>query len=479
MHVWRCIVLPGPETTLAVLAPLSAQRSCLLLRVWQARSLHMGRRSFTQRSETFGLESGDGWAMDAFRLLFNVPRSYQPLVDAWELRFPGTKRALQRLVSAGFVAYQPPIVVDTRTGQLTPRTSRKLDRYLITAAGRRLLDEAAEDLRNVEDRFPRTADYNVRGVVKLLKAFDLDGSHARYGLSVPHAALACALPERNVRWWAAQFKAQKLIRQLDAQYADAREVVPAHWRATRMLCRQLSEVLENVDGAPGHLVNEFRLRRTRFLADIEPARLGVSGATDFDHDVTVQQVLAAMLRSPRCAPEGIFTVEPRFAVPTDTAAVPWRFQRDGDDVVFYQPDAELRERDDSGVRRSVLEYERYQSRRAAWSHVERFLGLLHTSAFPGETAVLRFVVDTDARVRSYVELIEAFADYALYHPERMPANPVTLAVSSVGRVCDAADGLDLRTWFRISLPSAAEGEALRPVLHAPKVSPYGEYFTRS
>jgi hypothetical protein len=417
--------------------------------------------------------------MDAFRLMFNVPRAYQPLVDAWEERFPGTRRALGRLVAAGFIVYQDAVVVDTRTGQVVSRPSRKIDRYLITAAGRRLLAAATEDLRNVEDLFPRTAEYNVRGVVKLLKAFDLDGSHARFGMSVPHAATMCDLPERNVRWWVTQFRTQKLIRQLDTQYADVREVVPAHWRVTRMLCRQLADALNNIDGAPAHLAREFRLSRARFLEDIEPARLGVSGATDFDHDVTTQSVLAALLRSQRCAPEGIFAVEPRFGVPTNTGVVPWQFVRGGGDTVFYQPDAELRERDDAGARRSIVEYERYQSRRDAWSHIERFLGLLHTSAYPGEAAVLRFVVDSDTRVRSYVELIEAFADYALYHPERMPDNVVTLAVSSVPRVCGPGDGLDLKSWFRIALPGAPGGVARQPVLHAPKASPYDEYFSRS
>ena len=438
----------------------------------------MGRRSFTQRAETFGLEHGDGWAMDAFRLVLSVPRAYRPLVEAWETRFPGTLRALNRLTAAGFVAYQDAVIVDTRTGKLATQATRKLDRYLITAAGRRLLAEAAEDLRNVEDRFPRTAEYNVRGVVKLLKAFDLDGSHARFGLSVPHAAMKSGLPERNVRWWVARFRKQRLIRLLPVAYADVREVVPAHWRVTRMLCRQLAEVLENVEGAPKHLASEFRLSRARFLDDIEPARLGVSGATDFDHDVTAQLLMASLLRSDRFAPGGIFAVEPRFAIPTDTDVTPWRFARGAGDTVFYQPDAELRERDESGARRSIVEYERYQSRRDAWSHIERFLGLLHTSAFPGEAAVLRFVVDTDARVRSYVELIEAFADYALYHPDRMPENAVTLAVSSVPQVCGGGDGLDLRRWFRIALPSAPTGEQRRPVLHAPKVSPYDEYFSR-
>jgi hypothetical protein len=62
----------------------------------------------------------------------------------------------------------------------------------------------------------------------------------------------------------------------------------------------------------------------------------------------------------------------------------------------------------------------------------------------------------------------------------MPHNPVTLAVSSVGRVMGAADALDLNTWFRITLPGGdgtggAAGGVRTPVLHRPEWSPYQEY----
>ena len=94
--------------------------------------------------------------------------------------------------------------------------------------------------------------------------------------------------------------------------------------------------------------------------------------------------------------------------------------------------------------------------------------------------MLRFVVDSAPRERSYVELIEAFGDYALDHPERMPANPVLLAVSSTPRVLAAADPLDPRAWFRMTLPNSAGSDTVRrPVLHPPEDSPYDEYFSRS
>ena len=97
---------------------------------------------------------------------------------------------------------------------------------------------------------------------------------------------------------------------------------------------------------------------------------------------------------------------------------------------------------------------------------------------PFEPAVLRFVVDSDARVRSYVELIEAFADYCLDHPERLPHNPVLLAVASIDSVCNnpkLTDPLDDRAWYRITLPGS-QAPTRQPVLHDAQDSPYEEYF---
>lgn len=414
--------------------------------------------------------------MPAFRLLFNTPRAYGPLALAWEGHYPGTLRALRRLVGSGFVEYQPALLVDTRTGKVAQQATRPVARYVVTAAGRRLLAEAAEDLRLFEDAFPQLTAANVRGVAALLKAFDVSGSNARLGISASHAASATRLAERTARWWVAQFARRRLIRRLPVELADVREIVPEHWRVTRLLCQQLADVLENVDGAPSHLLREFRLRRERFAGPLAPARIGVAGATDFDHDVTSQTILAAFLASPNAAPEGIFAVEPRIQLPLDTSDVPWRFTLGASDALYYQPDAELRERSDGGARRSVLEYERYQTRRDAWGHIERFLGMMHTTSFGVEPAILRFVVDTPGRVRGYVELIEAFCDYVSENPERLPRNPLTLAVAGLDAVLEAEDGLDLSSWFRIELPSDEAGGVREVVLHPPDGSPYREYF---
>jgi hypothetical protein len=330
----------------------------------------------------------------------------------------------------------------------------------------------------LSDTFRRITPAQIPKLTKLLSVFDLEQPHARYGLSAPHAIALSGLPERSGRWWVQRLLEEGLITQLPTDLADVRELVPAHWRVTRDLCRQVLKAIIATD-APASLSVEFRLQRSRFLGAVDPARVGVSGATDFDHDIETQRVLAAVLRSSRCLPSGSFMVEPRIGLQANARIEPWEFTQDGSEIVFYQPDVELRERDErtGAVRRMVIEYERFQSRRDAWSHIERFLGWLHLRSLPFEGATLRFVVDSEPRVRSYVTLIEAFADQALDHPERLPGNSVVLAVTSTERLLAAPDPLDPKVWFRIALPAGAETGRGRPVLHT-GVSPYDDYFSR-
>ena len=431
------------------------------------------RRSFAHRAETFGYDGKRPWAHQALRLVTATPRVYKPLADAWDRRYPGTHRALRRLVDAEFLAYQPPVIINTRTGASADRESPKVDRFRLTAKGRRLRDATTEDLRALEDTFPNLTDANVKDVARLLSALDLDGSHAKYGLSTAAAIELTTFSDRSGRWWVKHLVATGHAAKLDVRLPDTREVIPAHWRATRLLCRQLTDVLDEYDPNAATIQRAWRLKRRRFLDDVDPARIGISGATDFDHDIEAQQLLVTMLRSPNAVSDNRFVIEPRLSVPADTNARPWQFDDAGGDTIFYQPDAELQELRDGTRWRTVLEYERYQSRRDAWSHIERLLGYLGTTTLPFESAVLRFVLDGDARVRSYVQLIEGFAAYSMDHPEAMPGNRVLLMVSSSDRLAKASDPLDDRVWFRI--PVASPSEAGVPVLHPPKASPYEDY----
>jgi hypothetical protein len=305
------------------------------------------------------------------------------------------------------------VILDTFTGEPATQPSRRVERYRTTASGLRALASFHEDLRNFEEIFPRTQPRTINSALALLGAFALEDSHARYGLSVNHAIAISGLTPRLARWWFQRFKSRGWIVALADRHADVREVVPPHWRVTRPLCRQLETVLTAFPEAPQTLRAEFRLKRSRFLSDIDPSRVGVTGATDFDHDVTTQSIIATLLRSPLYAPEGLFRLEPRLSLPIDTKRTPWVFSPDAKGTVMYQPDAILTAQDHHGARvvnrKVVLEYERFQSRRDAWSHIERFLGWLHTRTLPFEAANLCFVVDSDQRLRTYVQLIEAFA----------------------------------------------------------------------
>jgi DNA-binding PadR family transcriptional regulator len=436
------------------------------------------RRDFRHRAETFGLDTAEPWALPALRILFSAPRVYQPLVQAWEGHYPGVTRALERMAGDGWIEFQDDIVIDTRTGDLAARRSRPVARYRTTAKGQRLLRDIKEDLRALEVTFPKLTALNTKKVARLLDAYNLSEGHAKLGVSVAYATTESGLAERSGRWWTAHLLNRGYLREL-ASLADTRSLIPAHYRVTRALCRQILDVIAAFpDTAAPSLATEFRLNRSRFLGPIDPARVGVAGATDFDHDVHAQEVLALLLRSPSAAVEGVFAIEPRIMLELEESTDPPRFRRGATGRLAYQPDAEMRERNGSVVRRSVIEYERYQSRRDAWSHIERFCGYLHTHSRPFEPAVLRFVVDSDARVRSYVQLVEAFADHVLDNPEHVPGNHILLAVTSIPRLRAAADPLDERIWFRIEVPHAGSETTRDPVLHREANSPYENYFGR-
>lgn len=449
----------------------------------QARSLNMTSdqtsTAILGKKETFGLQDEAPWSMQALRLLFAVPRVYGPLLGAWEHRFPGTRKAVDRLVKGGYVAYQQGLRVNTRDGLPAVREGKPVSRFRLTAKGRRILRDAQDDTIALHRVFPRLTPAQALKLVDLLTALDLEQPHARFGISAPHATELAGMPERTGRWWVQHLLAGGFVVELPAKLADTREVVPEHWRVTKKLSRELRALIESAANPQQQLLAvEWKLSRSRFLEDIAIARVGVTGATDYDHDVECQKAVAVILLSGHCAHEGSFSVEPRIVLKAESETSPWRFDDNGAEMVFYQPDAELRERTTGGgVRRSVIEFERFQSRRDAWSHIERFLGWLHLRAHPSESAVLRFIVDSEPRVRSYVDLIEAYADSTIDDPSRLPSNPVTLAVSSLERVLGADDPLADSVWFRVSLPSGAETGGV-PVLHG-DTSPYDDYFGRA
>lgn len=435
---------------------------------------------FPLRAEDFGLsDPSTSRVLPVLPLLFDSPRLYAPLAEAWDVRHPGTLATLRKLTADGWVAHQAGVVVDTRTGRPAAHATRPAPRYRTTAKGKRLLADATVDWRAMETAFPRATPENLQAVNGLLTICDVTAGDAAFGVSCPHATSQVRLPERTGRWWFAHLVDSGHLRRLDVELADVREVIPAHWRPTRMFAAQLAEAVRQLEQAPTHLGRTLRLRRDRFLGDIDPARVGVGGATDFDHDVTTQRVLASLLRSDRLLSDGVFAVEPRILLPLHTREEPWRVDVGGDDVKVYQPDAEIRERrDDGAVVRTVVEYERFQSRRDGWQHIAQFVGWAHTMT-PAQPACLRFVLGSASRARSYVELIEAYADWTIDNPDTVPASDVTLAVSTVDQLAGAPDPLDDRLWSRIRLPRP-EGEDHRCTgvpIHPRDDTPYDLYFS--
>lgn len=410
------------------------------------------------------------------RLLFSVPRVYEPLAAAWDSKFPGTIKNLNKLVSQDLVEFQSGVIVDTINGAYATKLSKSTLRYKLTARGVRLYNEVQQDLRVIRDTFPHVnkhQQYNVFSILKILR------ESSAIGVSAAFCESSVDMPSRSCRWWLSHLTQNKYVYILDTKIPDTRELIPPHWRVTKKLCKTVIQHSKpyNLDKK---FTVEYRLKRTRFLTDITPSRIGISGATDFDHDIEAQKILSSILQSKKVAPEGIFNVEPRISLPVNSFTKPWKFSDKGEFEVFYQPDAELREMvGPSGrVARSVLEYERFQSRRDAWSHIEKFLGWLSLKSLPIEPAILRFVVDSESRLRSYVYLIEAFADYAIDNVAKMPLNDVTLAVTSTARLSSASDPLEPSVWFRIKIPQDSSETNIRiPVLHG-KNSPYDDYFSR-
>ncbi|MCP4794204.1 MAG: hypothetical protein GY882_12890 [Actinomycetia bacterium] len=434
---------------------------------------------FAQRSESFGFGTDQPWALHALRLVLNAPRSYEPLVDAWEGRFPGSKAALERLTDMGFVDYQGPLVFDTVSGAVADKPSRRVRRFVITSPGQRALASFRADARNFEDQFPKVTRPQAVCVLEFLSAFDVTLSNRRFGTSLARAASLGGFRDRRAQAWRDTLLDRKWIREIDEQHADVREVIPAHWRPTKLLCQQLTDVIDALPSAPDSLRVEFRTGRRRFRPDIEITRVGTGGVTDYDHDVTTCLVAAQLIAADSYMADGLFRMDGRLVLPVDESVRPWRFDSASSGSVFYLPDLECRARTTgSPLRRVVVEYERRATRRDGWSHLERFVGWMATSSHPAESADCLFVVDSNRKKAVYVGLVEAFASWADDRPELFPANPLTLGVTTLEELAAASDPLDANSWDRVVIE--ADTDAPRaPVLHPKRggaSTPYELYF---
>lgn len=423
--------------------------------------------------DTLGLHTANPWVLPAIRLLFANPRTYEPLVDAWHELHPNTKPAIARLHAHRFALYQPEIIVNTITGDLAYRPSRAVPRYVATKKGRLFVSACLQDAAVFTDRYPRTAPANVTGAVALLNTLALRGTHRNVGLSLQHSATGNPLVYATARWWFTQWLADGYIKLLPFKLGDIRPVVPGHWRMSTAGAAHLTRLCRAIP-AWEDLPHELGLSTFRQIAPIDALRVSNTGSTDYDHDIGFQRVLAALLSSPTFVTDAMWRAERVIRLPVNMATDPWTFAHEGNGAVSYQPDGMYTERmPDGKLRAAVLEYERSQTRREAWGHVERFLGYVHTTVPHTQPVVLRFVVDSRTRENTYVSLADAFTDYLRRNPQRAPRNIVTLAVSSKDRLLSAADPLADTQWSRVTWTGKGAGA---PTVHHADHSPYDEYF---
>ncbi|MCP4792366.1 MAG: hypothetical protein GY882_03445 [Actinomycetia bacterium] len=207
-----------------------------------------------QRGETFGLEGPNPWALPALHLLLSgAGRVFADDLGAFELAHPGTEAALERLVAAGFAVHQGPVLVDL-DGELASRRTRRVTRFVLTAAGRDLTAELSADplaARHHWVGIGRLADDAesaalATSVAGLLAAFQVPRSRMTTGTSLSGAAKRAGFCERRTTDWIERFTARGLLRRLGEQHSDVSEVAPAHHRPTMALCRQVRDVAEAV-----------------------------------------------------------------------------------------------------------------------------------------------------------------------------------------------------------------------------------------
>ncbi len=436
----------------------------------------VARRTLSQRAETFGLGTPTPWALPALRLVFCAPRVFSPLADAWERRHPGSCAALERLVASGFVLHQPPVVIDTVDRAPADAPSRPVARYRITAAGSRLLEEASVDVRVLSDVFVKASASSLEGVLRGLRAL---ASAQGVGLSARGFAAESGMGERVARAWLARLEGRSLVAMKEGLTPDTVVAVPGHWRPSSLLVRQLKELLEDPAFLLlSHLGTELGLGRRRQLADIRIDPAEYAGVTDYDHDVRAQAVLAKLVSDTYRVPRSsAVRVEPSLSLLCRPSPEGFTVARESATMrLSYRPDAEFRESGLGAPARTVLEYERMQTRRDAWTHMEKFAAMMHQEAFPFEIGILRFVVDGPRRAAAYRDLVAAYAAYIARYPEAAPTNLLRLMVADSRDLLAAADPYDPALWDGVEVRGAGAPSML---VHGTDDSPYDDFFRRS
>lgn len=439
----------------------------------------MSTSKFLSKSQIFDLDKTDSAYIPVLKVLFNTPRLYEELYTALSQKIPNFKKVTAKLIEQGFVDKQDPIIVNTITGVETNRVSKPVHRYLLTRFGRKKLTHYLEDPEFFSGDFKKVDIKQRSKVIELLSLLDLQPPHSRYGLSVNHIKALINLNPRTLRWWLDILIEKEMIHLLDDKYGDTRVLIPSHMRVNKNLARQLETVVETLGGERNLvLLKSLRSKRSKYLADIKVARVGINGATDYEHDIDTQRILAKFVLSDSFAMSNLFEIEPRVALKAEkNNSGDYVFTDSGSSVIFYQPDALFKEKNMNGsFAYSFLEYERFQTRRDGWDHIEKFVGFMYQKTLPFETGVLRFVVDGKNRERVYVKLIEAFTDSVLDNPSLLPSNPLSIQVTTIESVLKSKNPLVDGIWHSIDLPTA-QSKIQEPKLHS-GTNPYSDYFAR-
>ena len=439
----------------------------------------MSKLKLDSKSQSFDLEKDKSDYIEVFKVLYATPRLYKDLYNALCQKIPSFKRIMLKLVEQGFVAFQEDIIFNTITGAQAQKASKPVTRFILTREGKKKLQKYVEDPAFFDIDFKKVDASQRNKVVKILTFLDLQPPHSRYGLSVNHLLDLVDFNSRTLRWWLELLVSKNFIQVLPEKFGDVRVVVPAHFRVSRELSRQLETAVNAIGGERNLvLLKTLKLKRSKYLNDIKVARVGINGATDYEHDVDTQVILAKFVLSGSLALSNIFDIEPRITLKAfKNTSGDYVFTENGTSAVFYQPDALFKESQLTGsFAYSFLEYERFQTRKDGWEHIEKFIGFMSQKTLPFEQGILRFVVDGKNRQRVYVKLIEAFTDSVLDNYSLLPKNPLTIKVSTMQAVLNSSNAIKDDIWYSIDLPSG-QSESPQPKLHSGS-NPYSDYFAR-
>ena len=436
----------------------------------------MAKSNFILSRETFGFDTNNPWALDAIKLIYSLPRTYMPLVESYDKRYPKTKYSLNKLCKLGYVQFQDPVIVDLLNKKLDKNKSRPTFRYIITTKGRNSLNKFTNDEDLLFEKYSRLTRENSYKVLKLLSQFNIDKVYGSVGKSLNIANLEVGLPERTARWWVNKFLEDGYIKRLDLKESDSREVIPGHYRPTRLLTNQLILLYESFpENFPEDFLSKYKIRKTKFLNDISPTSIGLNGSTDFDHDINTQKILALLIQSESYILSSSLSSEPRISLNISKSGK--CFDVNSDIEIFYQPDAIFYDFASMKSRINILEYERFQSRKDGWSHIDKFIGFLNQYHSENTQGSLRFVVDSTSRLRAYVELIEAYASFAEDFIDKFPAIDIKIYAQTYKSLSNSNDPLNDSNWFYVRIKGNASRN-VSPIFSGKDFTIYKEYFSR-